>query len=146
MEVTTGGISVGVGVLIVGTLAVAGVMTVRDENNGGSASPACVSQSRADAGQAQEEFMSRFVEPDPEAETNAWFVGVGLSNRVAANDAIESSEEVGFPASEPLPSAVGEDLVLLVLYDHTKDVPELPSCIEDTPVAYVGTGGPAQLD
>ena len=145
MRVTTGGVTVGVGALIVGTLGVAGVMTVRDENNGASASPPCVSQPRAAAELAQDEFTSRFMKPNFQDE-NDWVVGVGLSNRTAANDAIESSEEVGFSASEPLPAAVGDDVVLLVLYDHKQELPELPPCIADTPIAYVGTGGPAQFD
>jgi hypothetical protein len=145
VKVTTGGVTVAVGELIVGTLGVAGVKTLRDENDTTSEDPACVSQSRAVAQQAQATFMKQYLEPDFDS-ADAWVVGVGLSDRTAANDAIESSEEVGFGGSDRLPESVGDDVVLLVLYDHTKELPSLPACIADTPVAYVGSGGPAQLD
>jgi len=147
MRVTTGGITVTVGVAIVVALGAAGLWVVREEGDDGPSveEQQCVSQPEAQARRAQRAFMTRFVEPDPD-QAAAWYVGVGLSNRAAANDAIESSEDRGLPASDPLPASVGDDVVLLVLYDRTKELPTLPSCIEDTPVAYVSTGGPVQPD
>jgi hypothetical protein len=147
MGVTTGGITVAVGSIMVVALGVAGVATLRDEpsDRGSKQEPPCVSQPRDKARQAQRELKRRFLDPDASV-VDGWYVGDALSTRKAVNDLIRRAVEADLPADERLPTAVGDESVLLVLYDFHMAPPSLPACLNDTPVVLVSTGGRARFD
>ena len=140
MKVTTGGISVGVGTLIVGALSVAGVLTVRDENNNPdpTGSAECQPQSKPVAERAERAYLSEHMNPD--GEPAAWFSGIYVTTRDDGNDMVEGAGEAGIPASDPLPGSAPDGSLLLVMYDPRAKPPDLPSCFEDTPVLYLGNG------
>ena len=127
MRVNTRGISITVGVVIVLALGAAWLRVVREESTGPAAEEQCVSQPREQARVAQQRFTERFLEPEADDGGPAWYAGDGLSRR-------------GAIADDVLPASVGDDWVLLVLYVDGEELPRLPACIEDTPVAYVTSG------
>jgi hypothetical protein len=128
VNVTTGGISVGVGALIVGTLSVAGVLTVRDENNNSDPtdSAECQPQPHRVAVAARDalldEYAAAVVVPSDQAGE---ILGEGKkTGRVA----------------EPLPEWSDDGFVVVV--DHVPAVndPDPPSCYDETPILYMESG------
>ncbi len=111
MKVTTGGISTAVGILIVGTLAVAAVLTVRDENQSGDG---CEPQTFKVATREASDLPDAAVVPSDQVR-----------------------EQVG--TKHPLPAWGSEGYVIVVVDDAKKGATP-PGCLGDTPVVYVKPG------
>ena len=123
MRVTTGGVSVGVGALIVGTLGIAGVLTVRDENDGRDD---CQPQSFEVAKAATQAFMEEYLHSDSE-DSSARGAIVMPSDQ--ARDHVDKATTV--------PEWTGSGYIIIVDYDPATDEPSPPSCFDETPVLYV---------
>ncbi len=120
---TTGGISVGVGALIVGTLGIAGVLTVRDENDGRDD---CQPQPFEVAESATEAFMEEYLHSDSDDSSPT---GAIVMPSDQARDQVDKSTTV--------PEWTGSGYVVIVSYDPATDEPSPPSCYDETPVLYV---------
>jgi hypothetical protein len=123
VKVTTGGISVGVGTLIVGVLSVAAVMTVRDENDGQAE---CEPQAFEAARAASESFENEYIHSYNEVSGAERVV-------VVPSDQARDVLDKGTPA----PEWSENGYVVIVNYDPEADTPSPPSCYDDTPILYV---------
>ncbi len=132
MNVTTGGISVGVGALIVGTLAVAGVLTVRDENDGRDD---CQPQPIEVAKAATQAFMEEYLHPEASSTAGAIVMPSDQARELLAQDAGNKAGIV----SKPLPEW-SEDGYVVVVDHHPKDDSDRPGCFDETPILYVVSG------
>ena len=139
MKVTTGRISVGVGTLIVGALSVAGVLTVRDENN--NPTPAdeaeCQPQTSEVARAASEAFQDEYVRSGRDISSATGSLVVSSD---AVRDLLEEARDAGNPVTDPVPEWSENGWVLVVDADPPEDGSAAPTCFDDTPILYVGSG------
>lgn len=133
MQVTTGGVTVGVGALIVGSLSVAAVLTVRDENDGRDD---CQPQSSELARAASEALLEEYFPVEGGASPTTRTVVLPADQ---AREILAGGGEAG-TVSEPLPEWTDEGYVVIVDHDPRADGPTPPSCYDDTPVVYVEPG------
>ena len=89
------------------------------------------------AREARRAFLSEHVRRDRRPR---WFNGIGTTTADLARDAIEQSATTGRESSELSPAIEGGGSVLMVMFDPAHDLPDLPGCIEGTPVLYLGSG------
>jgi hypothetical protein len=141
MHVTTGGITIAVGTVIVLALGGAAVKVVRDEANDTTAAfEDCEPQARATAREAQRHLVAQYVRSEPESATG-WFTGAYTTRTEGLRQQVASIREDGIPVSDLIPEDFGEGYILVVNHEPDTDLPSLPTCVEGTPVLYVG-GGP----
>jgi hypothetical protein len=108
VNVTTGGITVAAGTLIVGTLGIAALMTVRDENQGpGGCRP-----------------QSFEVATDDVAELD--------DAAVVPSDQVRDQVDEDYPLPE-----WDRDGYVIVALDRAKKGVTPPACLDSTPVVYV---------
>jgi hypothetical protein len=138
MRVTTGGVTVAAGSLIVGALGVTAVVTIRDEANDAGSSD-CEAQSEATARKARRALIAEHIDSDRDA-ARRWFTGAFTSRADLVRQTIDTLQEDGVPVSGQLPDEDDEGFVVVVQYNRAGDLPSLPECLEGTPVIYVGGG------
>ncbi len=108
-----------------------------DDTGDGDAEPSMMpydcypSDDKSSASQARHAFKDDYML----ADNVGWLVGYGLSK---ADEAREAAEKFDSPE---LPSHIkGDGWVVLVMIDPGVDQPDLPDCVEGTPVVYVASG------
>jgi len=140
VKVTTGGISVGVGALIVGTLSVAGVLTVRDENN--NPAPAheaeCQPQSHEVAVAASEALADDNASSS--GRGTAPFTGTVVMPSDQAREMILDGDKKTGAVTERLPEWSDKGYVVVVQYDPAIDGKDPPGCFDETPIVYMNPG------
>jgi hypothetical protein len=136
VKVTTGGISVGVGTLIVGALSVAGVLTVRDENNTSDpdGSTGCQPQPH-DVAVAASEALAEKRSGSSGGETSP-FTGTVVMPSDQARDLLGPGKKAG-TLTDSLPDWTEEGYVVVVDYNRATDGQGVSSCFEDTPILYL---------
>lgn len=136
MGVTTGGITVAVGSVMVAALGVAAVATLRDEANDAGPSR-CEGQPEAQAQKAARAFEAEHVKAD-RAAARRWFVTATTSRADLARQTVESRRKI--PVSGQLPDRDDEGFIVVVHYNPESELPSLPECMQGTPILYVGSG------
>ncbi len=127
MRVTTGGVTVGVGALIVGTLGIAAVMTVRDENDTEDLVE-CQPQTAAIANAASKAFLEEHF-PSGQGDTSlTGSVGLVLSSESARNE---------FGEATSIPDWSDRGYVVVVVDADPRSGQDLPTCFDETPILYV---------
>lgn len=128
---TIGGVTIGVAVLIVSSLGVAAVLTVRDENDGRSD---CRPQSSEVASDASLAFLDEYRHPK-----NDGYAAIGsiVVPSATADRLVTEARDKGLAASDPLPEDGPSGYVVVVDYDPTGDGLVPPSCFQETPILYL---------
>lgn len=140
MRVTTGGITITVGVLIVLALGGAALKVVREEaNDTPSSFEDCEPQALATARDAQRHLLDRYVRSEP-GSFPAWFAGANITRTDGLRQLVASVRDEGIPVSDRIPVDFGKGYIVVVNHDPDADLPSLPTCVEGTPVLYVGAG------
>ncbi len=70
------------------------------------------------------------------ADNIEWLSGYGLTSADIARESVDEA-----PDSPELPEHIkGDGWVVLVMIDPSADLPDVPDCVEGTPVVYLATG------
>jgi hypothetical protein len=128
-----------VGTLMVLTLGAAWLQVEHDEAGNDSETAECRAQPEATARKARRVLVAEHVESD-RAAAKGWFIDAFPTPADLARQTVDSIQDEGTSVSGRLPAKGDDGFVVVVMYDPAGKLPSLPSCVEDTPVIYVGTG------
>jgi hypothetical protein len=132
-----GRVALAIAFLVLVGIGAAGVLLLQQEreesDDEGLPVADCDPSSERSAKRAAQAFRRDYVG----GKRVRWYSGSASTRAAVARTRLDELEAEGVTVSD-VPS--GDGWVLLVMYDPDQALPELPGCLDDTPVLYAGNG------